>query len=205
MIRLISTATVIALFATIGTARGADPTTPDDEGFIRSWLLLAPLPLAEADREAAGLKKEFIKGEADLKPKAGDKVKYGDQELVWKAYKSDEWFFEFNRAFDKEDNDCAGYAVTYLDVPEELTKLKIKMGSDDQGKIWLNGKEVVAHAGDGRATDKDQDVGENVTLKKGTNVIVFKVINQGGPWGGAIRFTDKEDKPVTKYKVKLTP
>jgi hypothetical protein len=189
----------------LGTTCAEEPKGPDEEGFIRSWLLLAPIPLAENDREAAGLKKELIKGEADLKPKAGDKVKVGDAELVWKAHTSDEWFFEFNKAFEKEDTDCAGYAVTYLDVPEELTKLKIKMGSDDQGKVWLNGKEVVAHAGDGRATDKDQDVGENVTLKKGTNVIVFKVINQQGPWGGAIRFTDKDDKPVKNYKVKLTP
>jgi hypothetical protein len=56
-----------------------------------------------------------------------------------------------------------------------------------------------------RAVDKDQDTANNITLNKGTNVIVFKVVNEKIDWAGCLRFTDKSDNPVKNLTVKLTP
>jgi hypothetical protein len=44
-----------------------------------------------------------------------------------------------------------------------------------------------------------------VTLNKGVNVLVFKVINQENDWQACARFKDKADKPVTAFTVKTAP
>ena len=56
-----------------------------------------------------------------------------------------------------------------------------------------------------RGADKDQDKADNVTLNAGTNVIVFKVINESGGWQGCLRFKDKSGQPVKDLKLKLAP
>src|SRR5215471_20180365 len=86
-----------ALVVCIGRAApGEGKTGLDDEGFITTWLLLAPIPLQENQSGADALGIEHIKGEAKIHPKAGDKVKVGDKELVWKEYKAKKHFFDFN-------------------------------------------------------------------------------------------------------------
>ena len=50
----------------------------------------------------------------------------------------------------------------------------------------------------------DADKGK-VTLKKGVNVVVFKVINEQGNWQGAMRFLDKSGAPLKDSKIKLSP
>ena len=47
-----------------------------------------------------------------------------------------------------------------------------------------------------RALDKDQDTTE-VTLRKGVNVLVVKVVNEKMDFSFCVRFTDKDDKPLT--------
>ena len=41
-----------------------------------------------------------------------------------------------------------------------------------------------------------------MTLKKGVNVVVVKVVNEKMDWSFCVRFTDKDDKPLTKLKSK---
>jgi hypothetical protein len=87
---------------------------------------------------------------------------------------------------------------------DEQKDVTLLMGSNDLGRIYLNGKEVVKSDSE-RAIDKDQDKAESLTLKKGVNVVVFKVINTTNNWQGCVRFTDKDGKPVKNLKVMLTP
>jgi len=56
-----------------------------------------------------------------------------------------------------------------------------------------------------RVIDKDSDKAEKLTLNKGVNVIVFKVINEKNDWAACARFKDKEGKPVTAFAVKTAP
>jgi WD40 repeat protein len=44
-----------------------------------------------------------------------------------------------------------------------------------------------------------------VTLRKGTNVLVFKTVNACGVWLGCARFVDEEGNPVPGLQVRLTP
>src|SRR5439155_25247816 len=120
--------------------------------------------------------------------------------LVWKEHTCKEHLLDFNALLGAQTEDSVAYAVTTVVAPEELKGIKMKTGSDDQAKVYLNGKEVFKFT-EARAADKDQDTTE-VTLQKGENVLVVKVVNEKVDWSFCIRFTDKDDKPLTSLKVK---
>jgi hypothetical protein len=195
-------AVILALFAVPGLR--AEDTKPDEEGFLRSWLLLAPIPLADGQSEEDGLNKEWIANEAKLAPKADDKVKVGEKGLTWKAITATDYFFDVNAALGNTTENAVAYAVAYVTAPDEMKGLQLRVGSDDMCKVYLNGKEVVKATED-RPVDKDQNQANDVTLNKGVNVIVFKVVNGVADWAGCARFTDKDGKPVTGVTLGLTP
>jgi hypothetical protein len=182
-------------------AAGDEKSGTDSDGFVQAWLVLAPIPLKDGEDGAAGLGREAIADEAKLKPKAGDKVKAGDKELAWKAYAAKDHLLDFNGHLGAQTEDAIGYAVTYITAPAEM-KVKMKTGSDDQCKVWLNGKEVFKFT-DARSADKDQDTTE-VTLQKGVNVLVAKVVNEKIDWSFCVRFVDNDDKPVAGLTAKTS-
>jgi hypothetical protein len=196
--------TAVALAAVCLPAFAADDkAATDDEGFIKRWLLLAPIPLAENQSGVEGLGKEQVKDEAKLKPKAGEKVKVGDKELEWKEYTAKDYFIDFNEFLGNQTEDSVGYAVCYVVSDAEHKDIQLRTGSDDQAKVYLNGKEVWKFE-DARALDKDQNT-TDVTLNKGVNVVVFKVVNEKIDWSGCVRFTDKDGAPLKGLKVTLKP
>jgi hypothetical protein len=181
-------------------ARAEDKPGVDPEGFLQNWLVLAPIPLAPNESGAEAVDKEQVKGEAQLKPKAGDKVKVGDKDLTWKEHNCPEYLLDFNALLGGQTEDSVAYAVTFLVAPEEMKGVQMKTGSDDQAKVFLNGKEVLKVT-EARPTMKDQDTTE-VTLRKGVNVLVVKVVNEKVDWSFCVRFVDKNDKPLTNLKSK---
>jgi hypothetical protein len=172
----------------------------NEDGLLLRWLVLAPIPLAANETGAAAIGKEQIKEEARLQPRAGQKVKVGGLELIWKEHVVDDHLLDFNGLLGRQTDDAAAYAVTYIVAPDELKGIKMKTGSDDHLKVYLNGKEVMRFTG-ARGAALDQDTTE-VTLKKGVNVLVAKVINEKGDWKLCVRFTDKDHKALTKLKCK---
>ncbi len=175
----------------------------NDEGFITTWLLLAPIPLEENQSGADALGKEHIKGEAKLMPKAGAKVKVGNKELTWKEYKVKDFFFDFNDLLGQQTEDSVGFAVCYIHAGADVKDARLKTGSDDQAMVYLNGKQVLKQD-QARALDKDQDTTE-VALNKGVNVLVFKVINEKIDWSGCARFTDKDGNIIKNLKATAGP
>jgi hypothetical protein len=87
-------------------------------------------------------------------------------------------------------------------IAEAETKATLALSSNDQGKAWLNGKEVFRFA-ETRTLEKDTDV-TDVTLLKGQNVLVLKVINEVNNGQGCARFT-KDGFGVKGIKISLTP
>jgi hypothetical protein len=200
-------ALVVALIAlglsTAANAQAPQETKPDAEGFIRDWLMLAPFPIAESSG-ADEIDKKQIENEAALKPKAGDKQKVGDKEAAWKAVHAKDFSLDLNDAVGTPNEDVVGYLVTYVVADKEMPDLTIFIGSNDEAKVYLNGKEVIKFD-QTRVVEKDSDKSDKVTLNKGVNTVVFKVINEKNDWGACLRFKDKEGKPVTNLAVKLTP
>jgi hypothetical protein len=178
-----------------------DAFSPDAEGFIRNWLVLAPLPLEEGNG-ATDIDKEQLKGEATLKPKADEKVKFEGKDVAWKAHQCAEFYIDFLIGFGKErGEDVCGYAVAYVIADEEM-KVKLSVGSNDECKAYVNGKQIVKFA-ETRTLEKDTDSGD-VTLQKGQNVLVLKVINEKNNWQGCARFM-KDGAGVKNIKISLTP
>jgi hypothetical protein len=190
------------LFLLLAAAPADDKSGVDAEGFLQRWLVLAPIPLGQNESGAEAVDKQQLKDEANLKPKAGAKVKVGDKELTWKEHTCGDYLLDFNGFLNGVTEDSVAYAVTYVVAPEEMKGVKMKIGSDDQAKVYLNGKEVFKIP-DARPAAKDQDT-TDVTLRKGVNVIVAKVVNEKMDWSFCVRFTDKDDKPLTNLKSKTT-
>jgi WD40 repeat protein len=183
-----------------------------DEGAIRSWLILAPIPLRPDEFEGAGLDNQQLSGEGNLRPWAGKRELVGGQEFVWNEHRLTNYLVDFNQVLGPTPtgqavhNHCVAYAVCYITADETQSDLRLKIGSDDEAKVYLNGKQVYECGVTSRSCIPDTDeVRESIQLDKGLNVLVFKVINEMWGWAGCIRFTDREGHPVKGVKVTLAP
>ncbi len=203
--QLLSHLTVAAILSTALIAVAADaPLKPDDKGFIRDWLLLTPIPLGSENAGAEEIDKSQVPDEGALKPKAGDSVTAGGKALKWRAIKAKDYFFDINEVLGAVNENVAAYAVAYVVVAKEVSGAQLFMGSNDQGKVYLNGKEVVKFT-DTRTLDPDTDKASNLTLKAGVNVVVFKVINENNNWQGCLRFAGADGTPIAGLTVRLVP
>jgi hypothetical protein len=194
--------TSIALMALLSAALIQSPQTysPDEEGFIRNWLILAPIAI-QSESGASEIDRELIKGEATLKPKAGDTATASSQ-LAWTAHQTSDYFIDFLASFGKQRGEyVAGYAVAYVIADEEM-KVTLALSTNDQGKVWLNGTPVFSFA-ETRVLEKDTDR-VDVTLNKGQNVLMMKVINEVNNWQGCARFL-RAGAPVKNIRISLTP
>ena len=193
----------VALGLFISKALAADAFEPDPEGYIRHWVMLAPIALPDGETCAEAVLKDQIKNEAVLRPKAGDKVTVGGKELTWRNVTAETNYFDFNATLNSVNDHVAGYMATYLECDADIPDVILAVASNDQGRIYFNGVDIYAFT-EARPLMLDADKGK-VTLKKGVNVIVFKVTNEQNSWQGAMRLMDKSGAPLKGIKVKVSP
>jgi hypothetical protein len=187
----------------VSKADATDPLSPDSEGYIRHWLMLAPIALPEGEAGSEAIFREQIRDEATLRPKVGDKVQIRGKELAWQSITAATNYFDFNAVVKAIGEKEAGYAVTYIECETERPDVIMAVASNDEGRIYFNGVDIYVW-GEPRTLTLDADKGR-VTLKKGINVIVFKIINEQGNWQGAMRFLDKSGAPLRDLKIKMSP
>lgn len=181
----------------------ADALQPDSEGYIRHWVMLAPIALPEGETGSDAIFKEQVKDEAALRPQAGDKVKIRGKEVTWQNVTAATNYFDFNAILKTVNDHAAGYMVTYIECDTEKPDVIMAVASNDEGRIYFNGVDIYAFS-EPRTLMLDADKGR-VTLKKGVNVVVFKVINEQNSWQGAVRFLDRAGAPLKDLKIKLSP
>ena len=201
--RFFSIGLIALLNPLLSQAVGADALPLDAEGYIRHWVMLAPIPLPEGESGADAIFKEQIKDEAALRPEAGDKAKIGGKELTWQKITAATNYFDFNAILKTVNDHAAGYMVTYIECDTERPDVIMAVASNDEGRIYFNGVDIYAFS-EPRTLMLDADKGK-VTLKKGVNVVVFKVINEQNSWQGAMRLLDKAGAPLKDLKIKLSP
>ena len=194
----------VALLGLLTSQAGAaEALKPDAEGYIRHWVMLAPVALRDGETCAEALLKEQIKDEAALRPKAGDKVKVGGKELVWQNISTSTNYFDFNEVLKSINDHAAGYMVTYIECEKEMPDVIVAVASNDQGRIYFNGVDIYAFT-EARPLMLDADKGK-VTLKKGVNVMIFKITNEQNSWQGAMRLMEQSGAPLKNVRIKLTP
>lgn len=204
MKRLFSTIGLLSIVA-LQTSITSAAATPglDAKGYVRNWVMLAPIPLPERGSAGDLLLREQIKDEASLKPQAGDTIKINDKELTWKNITTTANYFDFNLILDSLNDWAAGYMATYIECEQDIPDVMISVGSNDQGRIYFNGIDIYAFT-TARPLEIDADKGK-IKLNKGLNVIVFKIINESNSWQGSMRLTDMAGAPLKGIKVKMSP
>ena len=176
---------------------------PHAQGFLQTWLLLLPLPFAAGESGAQALDRQQLPDEAQLRPRPGERVAVGGRRWVWQEYRSPRAVVNFNAVAGRVAERSVAYAVCYIESDRARDGLWLQVGSDDQGKVYLNGREIYEYRQSRDVSWLDM-VGP-VGLKRGINVLLFKVVNETGQWEGCARLVDDAGRPVQGLRVKLTP
>jgi WD40 repeat protein len=172
-------------------------------GFIQDWLVLGPLALEDDQTVGKGLGHQQLAGESRLQPQAGDSVLVGKQERTWQAHHWEEPILDLNRLLGRLRINRIAYAACYVISAAERNDLLLQVGSSDLAKVYLNSQEIYKCSWE-RPFTALNPVGP-VTLRKGTNVLVVKVVDWRPEWEVCARFVDREANPVQGLQVRLTP
>jgi hypothetical protein len=173
-----------------------------DPGAIKQWLFLGPIGYSGHDG-ASGLAQEQVADEAGLHPLARERIEGRD--LVWRPIQLHDYVVEFHKLYRADPEWTVAYLVCYIQSDSDQPDLVMKVGSENESKVYLNGKEVY-RCEDARKYVPDQDVvTAGVELKKGINAIVFKVVNEEDLPRASLRFTDASGQPLKGIRVTLTP
>src|SRR5262249_55393297 len=110
---------------------------PRAEGFIQTWLLLLPFPFNPYEGGGArALDQEQLPGEAHLRPRLGERVRVDDRELMWREHSSPGAIVDFNAVLGRKKEGSVAYAVCYLESDRARNDLWLRVGSDDQAKVY---------------------------------------------------------------------
>lgn len=187
-----------------------DVMRPDDDGFIRRWLLLEPINKPNRSntvftdsylREA--FTTEYFPSQFKGIPKDGDKVQVGEQSLTWHALESKLFnvkLFRLASNLKKQVYGVLFWAVTVIECTEDIENVRMSVGSNSASMWWINGEEAVLLSGDRRMV-KDDCMSKRLTLKKGKNIIRGAVINGPGMSDFCVRFVDEKGNPVKNITI----
>ena len=186
--------------------RGCAPV--GDDGFIRRWMLLEPV--SKPNRSNAVFTDSYLnqvldsvcfRGQFTAMPRRGDKVRVGGRKLAWHALDSKLFnvkLYRFAAALKQPVYGVIFHAVTIIDCPEEITDVRLSVGSNSASKWWLDGSPVLLLSGDRRMV-ADDCMSRRLTLHKGRNILWGAVINGPGMSDFCVRFIDSKGQPVTNF------
>jgi len=106
----------------------------------------------------------------------------------------------FDGTFGKHDDYIVAYAACVLYSPVARS-IKIRVGSDDDNKVWLNGK-LVGSANSSQGVKEDNFI-YPAKLKKGLNRLLIKIVDRTGGFGFCVALSDVDNLPLKDIKVYL--
>ena len=186
---------------------------PDPNGFIQRWLLLEPIrqrslrsnqQLTDSFVQAAA-KREYFPNQFTVIPHDSDKVTVDDVELTWHAVDTSKYnvsLYTFAYTLGKPTYNVLFWAVTIVNCPQDVSGVRLSVGSNAASIWWVNDKEVIGIYGD-RHMLVDDGVSKRLTLKKGQNVVRCAVINSPGVSDFCARFLDSKGKPLKEFTVSV--
>ena len=185
-------------------------TVPDGDGFIRRWLLLEPIDKPNRGNTVfvdsyvrETLSEASFAGGLARVPRAGEVVKVGDQTLRWHSLDSKLFnvkLFRFATGLKLQHYGIICQAVTVIECDQDMTDIRLSVGSNSASRWWLNGEEALLLSGD-RRMEVDDCVSKRLTLHKGRNILAGAVINGPGMSDFCVRFLDDAGKPVRNITI----
>ena len=178
-------------------AKDAQPSQPDDQGFIRRWRMMEPI--------AVDVRSNTVFTYSWLREKFADELGKlpAQKKAKWYTLDSENYNVKLFRFAEKWGEKVYGvlfWAVTIIDCPEEIKDVRLAVGSNSASMWWLNGEETLLLSGDRRMV-KDDAMSSRITLKKGRNVLRGAIINGPGMSDFCVRFLDEKGNPVTNYSI----
>ncbi len=159
---------------------------------VRSWLILAPVPVAGSEpdetKELAAFDDDALVaqgGETGLSPSEGQEIDLGGRKYTWKRFEAADGAIDLGKSYGEDP--AIAYAFTSIEMAAPADAL-FGVGSDDALKVWLNGR-LVHRNWTERAVRLDDDI-LRLHLNKGVNRLLLKVQNRGGGWGFSLRAID---------------
>ncbi|TVR07848.1 MAG: hypothetical protein EA401_14575 [Planctomycetota bacterium] len=146
----------------------------NDWMYIDKWYVMGPFPNRFRQNLDASYLPETV---IDL-----DNVTIGmdDQEVRWRYWDTKNSRIEPDHA----PPYCVYYAWTEVYV-EEAGKYWVALGSDDFGKVWINGELVWTSSMERKTWRADEEIAE-FEFKQGLNEILFRCENAGGTMGWSV-------------------
>jgi hypothetical protein len=180
---------------------------PSPDGFLQRWLVLEPIHANGLTDKIVQttVKTEYFPNQFSVIPRDGDTVNVNGTNLVWHALDTARYnldLYQFAHAYNKPSSDVLFWAVTIVNSPQEMTGVRLAIGSNAASVWWLNGREVIGIYGD-RQTVIDDGVSKRLTLKKGPNIVRAAIVNGGGATDFCARFLDSKDQPIKDLTLTL--
>ena len=175
-----------------------------NNNFVVRWNILGPFPCSSSATEKtsqsvgkATLHRKLMKGEKKLSG-----TESTDQKWLLARFESPNSPGEINlrNFFKNKPGQFAAYAVTYLQCPQKMPHLTLYTGSSGYIKVWINHQLVHTYDHNSRKGKWDQDVIQNIELRKGYNQIVVKCVSTSKDWNFYFRLADAQNLPM-----KFTP
>jgi len=180
---------IIALLPGSPTARRAQEIINDlekYEGYITRWRAAGPYQLKGKESRAVF--------DTPFPPE-----KFPQDGVKWSRLTKglDNWQINLESTFGGL-NHCAAYLAVRLWSPESQ-KARLELGSDDAVKAWLNQKPVHANYTHRSAAPR-QDLVE-ITLQKGWNDLLLKVVDHEGGWAFCCRLRRPDGAALDNLKI----
>ena len=195
-----------------GVAPGAGAIQPDNDGFIRRWMLLEPIKqdirsntIFTTSWLREVFAKKYFENQMNILPTDGQKVKVGQQTLKWHALDSENYnvkLFRFAEKWGQQTYGSLFWTFTVIDCPKEYQNVRLAAGSNGASMWWLNGEEVLLLEGDRRMVE-DDGMSKRLTLKKGRNILRSAIINGPGLSDFCVRFLDEKAQPITNFTINV--
>jgi hypothetical protein len=181
---------------------------PDDEGFLRRWLLLEPIAVNGQLGDAAvraTVDSDYFPDQLTSMPSDGATVTVGGEPLTWHAVDTLRYninLYHFAYALERPTSNVLFWAVTVIDAPREMSDVRLAIGSNAASIWWVNEEEAIEIFGD-RQTVIDDGVSKRLTLREGRNVIRAAIVNAGGATDFCARFLDEANDPIPDLRIVL--
>ncbi len=185
--------TVVADLRAMGVA---DIPLACPPGFVGRWLAAGPIP----DPDGAFFD---TPGPPESRPAAPPApFLWKGKRYAWRpATAAASGVVDLSRLFHHRTR-AAAYLYARVELPKD-TPAELRLGSDDGFVLWLNGKRL-----GGKNVHRGLTIGSDrfrVTLKRGPNVLLLKVLQAMGSWAACVQLLAPDGAPLQFHQPKPKP